>query len=57
MLAIFNGTFRYRALMFPAKTAFVAASALLLVGCLGRQKVEEPDLPSWVSGVRQRMGQ
>jgi hypothetical protein len=43
MLAIFNGTFRYRALMFPAKTAFVAASALLLVGCLGRQKVEEPD--------------
>lgn len=37
-------TFRYRAAMFPAKPVLVIISALMLVGCLGRQKVEEPDV-------------
>ncbi|NBX31439.1 MAG: hypothetical protein EBR07_01735, partial [Planctomycetes bacterium] len=37
------GTFRYRAVMFQAKPALIVISALMLAGCLGRPKVEEPD--------------
>ena len=40
---ICTGTFRYRAVMFHAKSALIVISALMLVGCLGRTKVEEPD--------------
>jgi hypothetical protein len=40
---ICNGFFRYRAVMFHAKPALIVISALMLVGCLGRPKVEEPD--------------
>ena len=40
---ICTATFRYRAMMFQAKPVLVVISALLLVGCLGRTKVEEPD--------------
>jgi len=44
VLVICDGTFRYRAAMFPAKPVLMIISALMLVGCLGRQKVEEPDV-------------
>ena len=40
---ICTGIFRYRAVMFHAKPALIVISALMLVGCLGRPKVEEPD--------------